>query len=44
VHGAIAEQSGAEIDRIKEAASFTVEADGRGLGTLYVTPEVVIND
>jgi homopolymeric O-antigen transport system ATP-binding protein len=44
VHGAIAEQSGAEIDRIKEAASFTVEADGRGQGTLYVAPEVVIND
>jgi len=44
VHGAIAEHSGVEIDRMKEAASFTVQSDGRGLGTLYVAPELVIID
>lgn len=40
VHGAIAETSGVEIDRFKEAASFTVQADGRGVGPLYVEPEI----
>ncbi len=44
VHGAIAEQSGVEIDRMKEAASFTVQSDGHGLGTLYVAPELVITE
>jgi ABC-2 type transport system ATP-binding protein len=44
VHGAIAEQSGVEIDRMKEAATFTVQSDGRGLGTLYVAPELVITE
>jgi ABC-2 type transport system ATP-binding protein len=44
VHGAIAEQSGVEIDRMKEAATFTVQSDGRGQGTLYVAPELVITE
>jgi ABC-2 type transport system ATP-binding protein len=38
VHGAIAEDSGLELDRMKEGAAFNVTADGRVVGNLYVAP------
>lgn len=38
VHGAVARSSGAEIDRLSEGASFTVEADGRSIGALHSDP------
>jgi ABC-2 type transport system ATP-binding protein len=39
VHGAIAERGGVEIDRLRDAAPFVVEADGRGVGYLHLSPE-----
>jgi ABC-2 type transport system ATP-binding protein len=39
VHGAIAERSGVEIDRLRDAAPFVVEADGHSVGYLHLTPE-----
>jgi len=39
VHGAIAEGTGVEIDRLGDAATFDVEADGRGVGYLHLHPE-----
>jgi ABC-2 type transport system ATP-binding protein len=41
VHGAIAEGSGVEIDRLIEGASFVVESDGRGIGYLHLRPELI---
>jgi ABC-2 type transport system ATP-binding protein len=38
VHGAIAERSGVEIDRLRDAAPFVVEADGVGVGYLHLQP------
>ena len=40
VHGAIAEGSGLEIDRLPDAATFTVESDGRSVGYIHTQPEV----
>jgi ABC-type polysaccharide/polyol phosphate transport system ATPase subunit len=42
VHGAIAEGSGVEIDRRRDAATFTVESDGRSTGYLHTDPEIFI--
>jgi ABC-2 type transport system ATP-binding protein len=41
VHGVIADHAGVEIDRLNEAAAFSVSSDGRGVGVLYVRPELV---
>ena len=41
VHGAIAEQSGVEVDRLIEAASFTVGGSGRSVGYLTTAPELL---
>ena len=41
VHAFIAQESGVEIDRLADAATFTVEGDGRGIGYLHTTPEVL---
>ncbi len=40
VHGAIAEPSGLEIDRLVQGAAFTVRGDGRIVGPLYAQPEI----
>ena len=39
VHGAIAEDSGVEIDRLRDAAPFVVESDGHSVGYLHLDPE-----
>ena len=39
VHGAIAERSGVEIDRLRDAAPFVVESDGGSVGYLHLNPE-----
>jgi ABC-2 type transport system ATP-binding protein len=41
VHGAIAEGSGVEIDRLIEAASFVVEGSGQSIGYLHTEPELL---
>ena len=40
VHGAIAEPSGVEIDRLPDAATFSVESDGQSIGYIHTQPEV----
>lgn len=41
VHGAIAEGSGVEIDRLPDAATFAVESDGRSVGYIHTDPQVL---
>jgi ABC-2 type transport system ATP-binding protein len=41
VHGALAVWSGAEIHRLPQAATFTVEGDGRSVGLLGAAPALV---
>jgi ABC-2 type transport system ATP-binding protein len=43
VHGAIAEGSGVEIDRLRDAAPFIVESDGICVGYLHLSPEFPID-
>ena len=43
VHAAIFDEAGVEVDRFMEAATFTVESDGRSTGTLYVQAELVVS-
>lgn len=38
VHAAIAEGSGVEIDRLRDAATITVETDGQSIGFLHTRP------
>jgi ABC-2 type transport system ATP-binding protein len=40
VHAAIAEGSGVEIDRLGDAATITVEAQGRSIGFLHAQPSL----
>jgi ABC-2 type transport system ATP-binding protein len=44
VHGAIAETNGVEIDRLAEAATFTVESDGRSVGYVHTDPEILAGE
>ncbi len=37
VHAAIAEESGVEVDRMREAAHLVVESDGTSIGPVYAT-------
>jgi ABC-2 type transport system ATP-binding protein len=41
VHGALAANSGIEIDRRSEAATFTVEAAGRSVGYVHAEPTLL---
>ena len=43
VQATIAEASGLEVHRFTNAASFSVEADGRSVGYLYVAPELTVD-
>lgn len=41
VHGAVAEASGVELHRLREAAQFAVAGDGLSVGQLWTRPELV---
>ena len=41
IQAAVAEQSGVEIDRLSDAATLTVEADGQSIGFVYADPSVL---
>jgi ABC-2 type transport system ATP-binding protein len=43
IHAAIAEGSGVEIDRLRDAASITVEADGQSVGFLHSRAQISLD-
>jgi ABC-2 type transport system ATP-binding protein len=43
VHATIFDPVGIEVDRLLEAATFTVETDGRSTGMLYIVPDLSVS-